>query len=45
MTEIPDNLEDNELVKAMQALRFDGEADDIATEFMVKKINPIILSF
>lgn len=35
LTEIPDNPEENELLKAMQVLRFEGEADDVAKEFMV----------
>ncbi len=35
MTEIPENPEDNELLMALNALRYEGNADDVATEFMV----------
>ena len=38
LTEIPENPEENELIKAMQVLRFEGEADDVAKEFMVFSI-------
>ena len=36
MTEIPDNCEDNVLLQSLQALRFDGSADDLANEFLVR---------
>jgi len=35
LTELPENPEENELIKAMQVLRFEGEADDVAKDFMV----------
>jgi len=35
MTELPDNPEENELLRAMQILRFEGEADDVAKDFLV----------
>lgn len=34
MKEMPENPEDNELLMALQALRYSGSADDVATEFM-----------
>lgn len=44
LTDLPDNPEDNEMLRAMQALRFEGSSDDVASEFLVLYFPKIIFT-